>query len=268
MPIRVSSSALRSHAVVAALVGIVFLASPVHRADAQFRATIGTKAWYTTWNIPLRQSQGIELSNLTPALLAGPYLNLRFGKVAATVMYSTALVTYHGTERSDGMFYDFAFDGKIHVDRQDINVFLNYTVTPEVTVFANVKLLSYTMREAVATIYEHQLLFTQDFNGTGFGLGAQFTVPFSGSSPLYSFMSTGAFTNTVKQENMTLELDKVPVPLEQEADSNTELLYFLDAGLGMRFPDTKLGVAIGLRVENGVDTKTAIGPTANIFYTF
>jgi hypothetical protein len=268
MIIHARPSALRTRACTAALLGILLLGFPVQRAGAQFRATIGTKAWYTTWNIPLRQSQGIELSNLTPALLAGPYLNLRYGKVAATFMYSTALVTYHGTERSDGMFYDYAFDGNIHVDRQDINVYLNYTVTPEITLFANVKLLTYTMREAVTTIYEHQLLFTQDFNGTGFGLGAQFTVPFSGSSPLYSFMSTGAFTNTVKQEKMTLVLDKTPVPLEQKTDSNTELLYFLDAGLGLRIPDTKLGVAIGLRVENGVDTKTAIGPTANVFYTF
>lgn len=257
----------RTMALAASLIAIAIVISPLQRAGAQFRATIGAKAWYTTWSLPL-VTPGVESSNLTPALLAGPYLSLRYGKVAATVVYSTAVVTYTGSEHSDGMFFDYAFDGNVHLDRQDVNVFLNYSVTAEISLFANVKLLQYSLREARTTIYGNRIFYDQKFSGTGFGLGAQFTTAFGSGSPLYSFMSTGVFTNTIKAGEVTATFNGIPVAVDQGSDSNTELLYFLDAGLGMRIPETKLGVTFGLRVENGVDTKTAIGPTANVFYTF
>ena len=243
-------------------------ASPL--AHAQFRLTAGVKAWYTTWNIPVQQTPGIAMTDMTSALLAGPYLNFRLGKVAATVMYSTSLVKYQMTETSDGTQSVIASEGNLQLDRQDINVFFNYSISPEVSLFANLKLLSYSNREALATITEQRFLYRRDYSGTGLGLGAQFTVPFSGESPLYSFLSAGAYSNSSKRTSFTLSINEgAATDVIGEADeTGSELLYFLDAGLGMRIPASRLGATIGLRVENGSVTKTAIGPTANLFYTF
>jgi hypothetical protein len=246
------------------------LAAASPASQAQFRLTAGVKAWYTTWNIPVQQTPGIAMTDMSPALLAGPYLNFRFGKVSATFMYSTSLVTYEMTEKSDGTQSVLAYEGHMHLDRQDINVFLNYSIAPEVTLFANLKLLSYSNREALATILDRHYLYRKDYRGTGFGLGAQFTVPFSGESPLYTFLSAGAYANDSKRTSFTLSIDEGAAMdvTDMPSEDGSELLYFLDAGLGMRIPASHVGAAIGLRVENGSVTKTAIGPTANLFYTF
>ena len=149
-----------------------------------------------------------------------------------------------------------------------MNIFLNYSIASEVSIFANLKLLSYSNREALATITADHFLYRRDYSGTAYGLGAQFTLPFGGESPLYTFMSIGAFSNSSKRTSYTLAINGgSPVDVDEAPDSGSELLYFLDAGLGLRIPDTRLGGAIGLRVENGSTTKTAIGPTLNLFYT-
>lgn len=220
---------------------------------SQVRFTVGAKAWLATWNIPIQSLPGTEQSDYSNAILLGPYLSFRAGKFAATASYSKSAKTFEATAKNAGVYY-VGFNGNRVLTREDINVFVNYSVMPEISLFLNLKLLKYNMKDALTYINTANGKFEQKFNGTGFGGGVQITVPFTGNSPLYSFISTGAVLNSFKSD--------------QSSETGSELLYFFDGGVGYRFLPTMVGAALGLRVENGKDTRTIIGPTTNIFYTF
>jgi len=241
----------------------------VSLTHAQVRMTGGVKGWYATWNIPITQDLGVSLTDYSASFMAGPYLSIRAGAFAITGQYSNSITTFDMTTKSNGLFIT-AYDGNRKLSRQDVNLFVNYSIAPEVSVFANLKLLSYRQREAITSIYEVNITSDQKYSGTGFGAGLQVTIPFSGASPMYSFISSGAVLNNFTTEPAVFTRNGAPLSLETGTTSETEseLLYFLDAGLGYRFLPSNLGGALGIRVENGKDTKTAIGPTMNLYYTF
>ena len=242
------------------------------QSQGQVRVTAGVKGWYATWNIPIATDLGAEQSSYSPALLFGPYISFRFQQLSLTAMYSGSVAHFEAEAKNPGV-YVLGYNGNRIVSRKDINFFANYSVTPELTFFANLKLLTYTSNDALTYIVSFKSRVNQKFDGTGFGLGAQITVPFSGGSPFYTFMSTGLVSNSYKSDNSnTTYLDMMNMVLEEHVEaenfSESEMLYFLDAGIGMRFLPSSLGGAIGIRVENASYTKTIIGPTINLFYTF
>lgn len=239
------------------LVFILSLYSLTPETSAQVRATIGAKAWYATWSLPIQKLEGTEQSEFSSAFMAGPYFSVRVQMFSASVTYSKTLKTFDATSKNPG-FIEYGFSGNRAVSREDINVFLSYNVAPEVAIFGNLKLLKYDVKDAMTFMTGANARYQISLKGTGFGLGAQITVPFSGGSPLYSYINTGAVLNSFKSTETGVTSE----------DSGSELVYFLDGGLGMRFLPSMFGAAIGLRVESGKDTKTIIGPTMNMFYTF
>jgi hypothetical protein len=243
----------------ALILGILCTIVLSQRSAAQLFVTAGAKAWYANWNIQIDKSEGVDQSDYSAALLTGPYLSIRYDKFIITGSYQKSVVTFDATAHNPGLFF-IGFNANRTLNREDINVFLNYVVAPEVSFFFNYKQLTYSLYDAITYINTNKETSKVKFAGTGLGLGMQITVPFSGGSPLYSFMSTGAISNTLKQTE--------GVPEGETPSSATELMYFLDAGLGYRFLPTNFGGALGIRVENGKTTKTIIGPTANFFYTF
>jgi hypothetical protein len=253
------------HFRIASLLALALLASVP--AIAQLRVTAGAKAWYAAWNIPIPYEQGVEQSAFDPAFMLGPYLSLRYGHVSLTGMYSTSLLHFEATAKNPGSWV-MGFNGVRRVSRQDINLFLNYAISNEFTAFLNYKRLDYTFNDAMTYITGMQARSTQKFAGTGFGAGVQVTVPFGGGSPLYSFMSLGAVANSYKSDEATVTIVGYQ-PVTQKVDyKGDELLYFVDAGVGMRFMQTPFGGALGIRVENAKDTRAIFGPTMNLFYTF
>lgn len=263
--IRTSSTPLRTITLLTLLV--VAFAS---ETPAQVRVTIGAKAWLSSWNITFPQQSGVTITDFSEAILVGPFLSIRSGSWTTTLFYSTTGKPYDGKETSPG-FHFISYDANRSLSRQDINAFVAYNLSPEINIFANLKYLSYRIKTAATSIYETQITVDQEAAGLGFGLGAQITVPFSGGSPLYSFISSGALFNTSKTEAAAIKVNGIAIPPTegfQGGDSAAELFYFLDAGIGLRIPPTNLGMSFGIRVENGPETKTTIGPTANIFYSF
>lgn len=237
------------------------------QSQAQFRVTAGVKGWYATWNIPIDAEQGVEQSSYSPAFMAGPYLSIRIRDFSVTGTYSTSVAHFETTAKNPGV-YVLGFNGTRIVSRQDINLFLNYSISPEVTLFFNYKRLDYTMNEALAYITGLQARTKQKFEGTGYGLGLQITVPFSGGSPLYSFMSMGAVANSFVSKDAIITFVGYGTQTIPQEDEGSEVLFFLDAGLGMRFLPSAFGGSLGIRVENAQDTKTIFGPVVNLFYTF
>jgi hypothetical protein len=234
---------------------------------AQVRFTAGVKSWYATWNIPIPAEPGVEQASYGPAFMMGPYANLRYRQFSITAMYSTSLAHFTTDARNPGVFI-LGFNGNRVVSRSDINVFLNYSISPEVTLFANVKRLDYTQNEAISYITGLRGRTNQKFNGTGYGLGAQVTVPFTGNSPLYSFVSVGAVANSYESKEATVTFEGLGTYTVPQEFTGDEILYFIDAGVGMRFTPGGFGAALGIRAENAKDTRAIFGPTFNLFYTF
>ena len=223
-------------------------------SPAQTRVSFGAKVWYATWNLDISLvPTGTISSDYSAAVLAGPYISVRSGKISGTLSYSTTSKTFDADLKNDGKYY-VGFNMNRVLSRDDINAFLNYSVMPEISLFLNVKYLKYKILDAYTYINKSEFRFTQSVDVIGVGGGVQISVPFTGGSPFYSFLSTGAVANSFKDPT--------------SGETGTELLYFVDSGLGYRFLPSNFGIAVGLRVENGKDTKAIVGPTGNIYYTF
>jgi hypothetical protein len=83
-------------------------------------------------------------------------------------------------------------------------------------------------------------------------------------------MSAGLLANKLEPEDLTWTFTYGGRQQQEITDGGgtvSEIVYFLDAGLGYRVPSTDLGFSVGLRVENGKTTKTILGPTASVFYS-
>ncbi len=236
---------------VCVIISILFIKS--FKSQAQVRVTVGAKTWYTTWNIPIEHVEGEFQSNFSWAVLVGPYINIRFGKFGTTLSYSNTVKAFYSTSRNPGYIY-YGLNQNWDVSREDINLFFNYTIISELTMFANMKLMKYHSYSKGTYIDSSQWKFEEHFTVTGFGGGVQIAVPFSGDSPFYTFSSIGVVYNSSKS-NM-------------RSGETTELLFILDSGVGYRIMPTSFGVTFGIRVEGGAQTDVIIGPVANIFYTF
>ncbi len=247
---------------------ILFLIFTPWYGYTQVRVTAGAKGWYASWNLPIEKLPGTDQSDFSSAILTGPYLSFRISQFAATFSYSTSVKTFDATASNPGIYF-YGFNGNRKLNREDINVFVNYSLIPEISVFANLKLLTYKVEDALTYINNSQRQDHTKISGTGIGLGIQVATSFGGGSPLYTFFSTGIVSNSFQVKEYTIKINEQIIPdVSYDSPPGSELLYFFDGGLGYRFLPSNLGAALGLRVENGKDTKTIIGPTANLFYTF
>jgi hypothetical protein len=247
-------------------------------ASAQWRVTAGVKAWAPTWNLTIARESGVEQSDYSPALMTGPYVMLRYSDVSLTGYYTASLRHFEATAVNPGS-YTMGFAGTRLVSRQDVNLLLQYAVTPEFSLFGTAKFLTYELHDALSYINGMQGKFRQTFRGTGFGGGVNIGMPFSGRSRFYAFLSAGALANAYRSDDAVATLiyggQSVEVPVANGgagngagSDTGSELLYFLDAGVGYLIPGSNAGISAGLRVENGKSTKTILGPTLSLFYSF
>ena len=195
---------------------------------------------------------GADQSDYSSAILAGPFLGVRTGKWSFTASYARTVTTFDATTRSPG-YLTIGYNANRKLSREDINVFASYALIPELSLFSNLKILNYKLRDAVTYINRENADFETSVSGIGLGLGVQIAAPFSDGSPLYTFTSIGAVLNAFKAKPTN--------------ETGSELVYFLDGGLGFRFLPTMLTATLGIRVENGKDSKTIIGPTGNLFFT-
>jgi hypothetical protein len=222
-------------------------------AAAQARFTVGGKAWYAKWPIAVYGGEGGAATDLSFALLAGPYANIRFDRFGGTVMYMRTTLPFSASFRNPG-FLDYGNNMNMNVVREDFNLFLNYAVTPDLGLFVNGKLMRYRTMTRWRFIDTRTAEYNEQLTVTGLGGGVQVTLPFSGQSKFYAFISTGAVYNVETSD--------------RDTPTRTELLYFLDSGFGYRFVPSMFGVTFGIRAEAGYETNVIMGPVLNAFYTF
>lgn len=252
-----------------ALLLLILAAAAAPRLDAQLRVTGGVKGWAPTWNLTYDLAEGVTQSDYSAAIVLGPYLSIRYKNVSVTGYYTASLRHFEATAENPGRS-SFGFNGNRAVSRQDINLLLNYHITSEFALFGTVKLLRYETNDALSYINGMFVRMHQTFASTGFGGGVHIGMPFSGNSPFYSFLSAGVLANNLKPEDVQWKYTYGALQWQESTDGGgtvSELVYFLDAGLGYRVPATDLGFSAGLRVENGRSTKTILGPTASVFYS-
>lgn len=219
-------------------------------ASAQTRLYAGAKSWYANWDLKIDRIEGATQTDYSAAFMTGPYLTLRIGKVATTVSYSTSLLHFTAETRNPGL-NQVGFNMNRELKRDDINVILQYYLSSDVAVFANAKFLTYLMRDATVFINQERVRLDEKFTSSGFGGGIQTSVQFRDDRSFYSYLSVGAVYNSF---NVVIVDTK-----------KSELMYFLDTGVGYLVPETRLGLVLGLRGEHGGETKTIIGPVLGLF---
>ena len=229
---------------------LLLIVSPGLRS--QTRVTVGMKSWYAKWNIPFEQVEGGGQSEYSFAFLAGPFLQLRIGNLSGTLMFMRTTIPYQATMNNPGLF-DYGYNANVNTTRQDFNLYLNYSVIPELTIFLNGKMMLYKTMMRWRWIDGNKGSSDELLTVAGIGSGVQISIPFSGGSNFYSFISTGGLYN--------VKISDKNVP------TLTELLYFLDSGIGYRFAPSAFGVSFGIRAEAGYYTDVIMGPAANLFYT-
>jgi hypothetical protein len=237
-------------------------------ARAQWTVTAGVKGWAPTWDLTINRDLGVEQSDYSSAVLLGPSLTVRYGRVSLAGSYAQTLRHFEATAGNAGL-YSSGFNGTRWTSRRDVNILLNFPVPPEFAVFGTVKLLHYEVHDALTYINGMFGRMGQTYSGTGIGGGVNVGIPFSGRNPFYAFMSSGVLSNNLTSDDQEWILvyngqesrQKVPV-----GETLSELVYFLDAGLGLRVPATNLGVSTGVRVETATNTKTIVGPTLSVYY--
>jgi hypothetical protein len=251
-----------------AAIVIIVLVGVTQYAGAQWRVTGGVKTWYAAWELKIDRNPGVEQSYYSPALMFGPYVTVRYETFSVTGYYTSSVSGFEASAKNPG-YYSIGFNGNRIVNRQDINILAQLALTQELSVFGSVKLLKYSLLDAITYINGWTGRLEQNFNGTGIGAGVHIGVPFSGKSPYYSFISTGTVYNSYKLEDPLFRLSNGTQTAEERTkggDAGSEFVYFLDAGIGARL-GAGFGGTLGIRVENGQTTKTIIGPTFNLFYS-
>jgi hypothetical protein len=203
--------------------------------------------------VQVQADPGTIQSDYSPAFMAGPYVSLRVEKFTLTGSYSATMKHFDATTRNPGL-YAIGFNANRVLTREDINIFVNYNIIPEISLFVNAKFLKYRAKDAYTDIGRNNFTDEQNVSSTGYGFGTQITTPFSGSIPLYSYLSIGAVWNNYTNK--------------ERSYTGTERVYIVDGGLGYRFLPTNIGATLGLRVEDAKEDKTIIGPTASVFVWF
>lgn len=242
------------------LLSFIFLTNSLHaQKSPAVRFTIGAKGWLASWNLIKDQTSftGEYAGDGTPiyekwkalswGLMAGPYVTLSVGNFSTTISYAAALATFN-TEYSwvadDGspLYYNNqAIVSPTSVKRQDVNLVAVYRFVPEFGLFVNGKLLLYSYS---ASLFGQNIL---DNSSTAFTIGggivSSYVFPETGGLAVYGYL--GALYNT-------------------NTDFDNEVVFLVDAGLAYRY------VALGFRLEAGKDTgsRTTLGPTLSIYYTF
>jgi len=219
------------------------------RAVSQTRLYGGVKGWYATWDLRIDRLEGVEQTDYSAALMAGPYVTLRLGDFTLSGSLSATVKHFEAQSRNPGFYY-VGFNGNRILQRTDINFVAAYSISPEVGLFGTVKVLRYELKDATTYINGTTEREETVITATGFGGGAQVTVPFRDRSPFYAFTSIGAVANTFS------------------AEEDDELLYFLESGMGLLVPGSGLALTLGIRGENGSNLKTTIGPMMTVFYRF
>jgi len=243
------------------LLGFVIFTSNLYAQKAPaVRFTVGAKGWLASWNLIEAKTSftgeyagdGTPIYEKVKALswgfMAGPYATLSVSNFSTTLSYAAALATF------DSEYSLVAPDGSPLVDqsnrpivapfsvkRQDINLVALYRFIPEFGLFINGKLLLYSYS---ASLFGQKILDTSKTAFTiGGGIVGSYVFPETGGLAVYGYL--GALYNTDK-------------------DFDNEILLLVDAGLAYRY------IALGFRLESGKETgsKTTLGPTLSIFYTF
>jgi hypothetical protein len=226
------------------------------------RITLGAKGWLANWNLLSDEkfltgeyaqgSQGESVpiygtfKPLSWGFMAGPYGTISMGSFSATISYAAALATFNTEYREvadDGTpvtIYGQPIVVPVNVKREDINIVATYRFVPEFGLFVNGKFLlfSYSASFMDTKIDDSQKPFT-----IGGGIVSSYSFPQTNGLTVFGYL--GALYNTDK-------------------DFDNEVTFLLDAGLAYRY------VALGFRLEAGKDTgsKTTLGPTLSLFYTF
>ncbi len=226
---------------------------PLFAGRAQVHVFAGLKSWYASWDVQIQADPGTIQSDYSPAFMAGPYVSLRLENFTLTGSYSATMKHFDAETRNAGL-YAIGFNANRVLTREDINVFLNYNILPEISLFLNAKFLKYRAKDAFTDIGRNNFTDEQNVSSTGYGFGAQITTPFGGSIPFYSYISISTVWNnyTNKERNY----------------SGTERVSIVDGGLGYRILSANIGATLGLRVEDAKEDKTIIGPTASVFAWF
>ncbi len=243
------------------LLSFIFFTNSLHaQKSPAVRFTVGAKGWMASWNLIQDQTSftGEYAGDGTPiygkwkalswGLMAGPYVTMSVGAFSTTISYAATLSTFD-TEYSlvtqDGTpFVDQSnrpIVAPVNVKRQDVNLVAVYRFVPEFGLFVNGKLLLYSYS---ASLFGQNIL---DNSSTAFTLGggiaSSYVFPETGGLAAYGYL--GALYNT-------------------NTNFDNEVIILVDAGLAYRY------VALGFRLEAGKDTgsKTTLGPTLSIYYTF
>ena len=82
---------------------LILCAILLPNSPAQTRVSFGAKVWYATWNLDISLvPTGTISSDYSAAVLAGPYISVRSGKISGTLSYSTTSKTFDADLKNDG----------------------------------------------------------------------------------------------------------------------------------------------------------------------